>query len=97
MSQSVAKSVRFYSPEFSGAHRCTILRLVRAPFGESCRRRCQHRALAKGELTLPLRHKERVYPSVQPQNSINSGKRVNPDLRFLRVLSRKVVIACQSF
>lgn len=86
MSRRISKSVRVYSPDFSGAHRCTTTRVVRAPFGESCRRRCPQRAWAKGKPTLPLRLEKRDYPFVQPQNSINSASRVNPDLHALMTM-----------
>ena len=92
MKPKTPKTAREDSPEFSGAHRYTILRMVRAPFGESCRRHCSYRSRAKGDVTLPLQHKERAYPFVQSQNSITTVKRGNPDLRFFRVLSRKVVM-----
>ena len=78
-----------HSPNLLGAHRYTTLRMVCASFGESCRRHCPQKPWAKGETTFPLRCKKRTYPLVQPQNSINSVKRVNPDLRFLRVPRRR--------
>lgn len=91
MSPRVTKTAKSDSPEFSGAHRYTILRMVRAPFGESCRRHCSYRSRAKGDVTLPLQHIKRAYPFVQSQNSIATKERGNPDLRFFRALSREGV------
>ena len=89
MSQNLPKATNVFPPNLLGAHRYTTLRMVCALSEGSCRRHCPQKPWAKGETTFPLRSRKRSYPLVQPQNRINSVKRVNPDLRFLRVPHRK--------
>ena len=91
MNQNVPKAVNVFSPNLLGAHRYTTARVVCALSEGSCRLHCPQKPWAKGENTFPLRSKKRSYPFVQPQKRIPTKKCGYPDLRFLRVPTRKVV------
>lgn len=90
MSQNVPKAVNVFSPNLLGAHRYTTARVVCALSEGPCRRHCPQKPWAKGKKLSPSEQKC-SYPFVQPQKRIPTKKCGYPDLRFLRVPTRKVV------